>query len=240
MTQEQKEQFIKNEYAKIKGYQYKSNSQILYNLIRLKAKFDMENYSRPLYIDVKCFIKNYIIAADKLDYGYDEVREDKLLDACKGLENSQKLSIYYYIRRLCYERGLEFSKLNSSIVKLEYKIAWKDMNYCKALRLFMGSNLWVLLFAYLIYILIVFVCLHPAIYSWMEVFNIQLKPFAENDTNNYFLNTLGLLTGDSDLAPSIIPIGATGMVMYCIGKLIFFVLVVNFVMKKIEDYITMK
>ena len=64
----------------------------------------------------------------------------------------------------------------------------------------------------------------------MRIYDIELKSFSDNETNNYFLNTLGLLTGESDLSPTIIPVGIVGMAFYCFGKL----------MKKIEDYITLK
>ena len=74
----------------------------------------------------------------------------------------------------------------------------------------------------------------------MRIYDVELKSFSDNETNNYFLNTLGLLTGESSLSPTIIPVGIIGMTFYCLGKLLFFVLVANFIMKKIEDYITLK
>ena len=159
---------------------------------------------------------------------------------CNGLDNNRKLSIYYYIRRICYKRGIEISGLNYRIAMLEYKTAWKNKKYSKSIRMFVSSNIWALLLAYVIYILIVFVCIHPAPFSWMRIYDIELKSFSDNETNNYFLNTLGLLTGESDLSPTIIPVGIVGMTFYCLGKLMFFVLVANFIMKKIEDYITLK
>lgn len=240
MTDEQKELFIKKEYDKIIGEQYKSDCQVLYNLIRMKVSFGLENYSRPLYVDVKHFIINYVKAVDDLDYGYDEIRDEKIFVACKGLDNKRKLSIFYYIRRICYKRGIEISGLDNKISMLEYKNAWKNKERCKSIRLFISSNIWALLLAYVIYLLIVFICIHPAYFNWMGVYDIELKYFSENETNNYFLNTLGLMTGDSDLSPTINPNGFIGMLSYCFGKLMFFVLVANFLMKKIEDYITLK
>lgn len=240
MTEKQIKLRIQEEYDKINGEQCQNDCQILYNLICMKVIFGLENYSRPLYIDVKYFIKNYIKAVDDLDYGYDEIRDEKMFVVCNGLDNNRKLSIYYYIRRICYKRGIEISGLNYRIAMLEYKTAWKNKKYSKSIRLFVSSNIWALLLAYVIYILIVFVCIHPAPFNWMRIYDIELKSFSDNETNNYFLNTLGLLTGESDLSPTIIPVGIVGMTFYCLGKLMFFVLVANFIMKKIEDYITLK
>ena len=102
---------------------------------------------------------------------------------------------------------------------LEYKTAWENKEYSKSIRLFISSNIWALLLAYVIYLLIVFVCIHPAHFDWMGIYDVELKSFSENETNNYFLNTLGLMTGDSDLSPTINPNGFIGMLSYCVHKL---------------------
>ena len=60
MPEEQKKLRIQKEYDKINGEQCQNDCQILYNLIRMKVILGLDNYSRPLYIDVKFFIKNYI------------------------------------------------------------------------------------------------------------------------------------------------------------------------------------
>lgn len=159
MTEEQKKLRIQKEYDKINGEQCQNDCQILYNLIRMKVIFGLDNYSRPLYIDVKFFIKNYIKAVDDLDYGYDEIRDEKMFVVCKGLDNNRKLSIYYYIRRICYKRGIEIAGLNNRIAILEYKTAWENKEYSKSIRLFISSNIWALLLAYVTYLLIVFACI---------------------------------------------------------------------------------
>lgn len=56
MTDEQKKQRIQKEYGKINGERCPNDCQILYNLICMKVCFGLENYSRPLYIDVKSLV----------------------------------------------------------------------------------------------------------------------------------------------------------------------------------------
>ena len=92
------EQYIESQYNQLKAYKYKANSQILYNLIQVKAKMGVPNYKQSLYLDVKKFTEAYIKASDKLDYGYDEILISKLLSSVSVLEGSQQISILYNVR----------------------------------------------------------------------------------------------------------------------------------------------
>lgn len=54
------------------------------------------------------------------------------------------------------------------------------------------------------------------------------------------MNTFGLVSGNEDMTPLILPIGVNGMVVYLIGKLLFYLIIANFVYRKLEEYITLK
>ena len=89
MTANEKKQIIESQYDLLRAYQYKANSQILYNLIQAKSLFELPNYNRSLYLDAKKFVEAYIKAADNLDYGYDEILIDKLKASVKSLKEKQ-------------------------------------------------------------------------------------------------------------------------------------------------------
>lgn len=237
----QKEQFLQSEYGRLKKYQYSNNSQILFNIILAKRKFDMLNYKNSLYIDVKRFVKSYVVAADNLDYGYDEIRLDKIKTACECLlERREQLSVYYTTRRLFYLRGYDCNVISFMISKLECRIAWDEKKYFKSVRLFVGLNFYALIIAYAIYAFIIFMVLQPAPIEIMELFSIELKEYSNNPTVNCLINSLAILTGNDTISPQIIPNGFVGMALYCIGIFIFYVLIVNFIFKKLEDFITLK
>ena len=67
MTANEKIQIIEGQYNQLKAYQYKNNSQILYNLIQVKSIFELPNYKRSLYLDSKKFVESYNNAADNFD-----------------------------------------------------------------------------------------------------------------------------------------------------------------------------
>lgn len=234
------ESFLQNEYNKIERYKYKKNAEILFNIICVKNKFGKSDYYNSMYIDVKKFVLNYINAADKLDYGYDEIKLEKVEKACCGLEKKEKLSVLYTTLRLLYMRGYELDDIQKIITDLKCSIAKEDKKYFLYLRLLLSSNIWWLLFAYLVYVLVVFIILLPAPFSFMEMYNIELKTYSSNSLYNHVMNTLATLTGNDNIAPVITPLGLGGMLNYCLGIILFYLLIVNFVLKKIEDYITLK
>lgn len=240
MDLKQKEQFLQEEYARLKQYKHKKNAQILFNIISAKKKFGMPDYNNTLYLDVKHFVKSYITAVDNLDYGYDEIRLDKINDVCESLGKREQLSIYYTVRRLFHIRGYDIECISSRITTLEWQIAFKEHRYFKCLRLLIGSNVYALILAYLLYAVIIFLIIHPAPIKFMEVFTVELKEYSDSTALNYLLNSLAILTGNDSIRPVISPIGFIGMISYCIGIIIFYVLIANFLFKKIEDFITLK
>ena len=54
------------------------------------------------------------------------------------------------------------------------------------------------------------------------------------------MNTFALLTGNDDISPKVKPIGFGGLAVYIIGEILFYLIIGNFVYRKIEDYITQK
>ena len=61
------------------------------NIIKAKVEFKMRNYHQSLYLDVKLFLRSYILAAENQDFGYDKVRLSKIQDVVELLPKKQKL-----------------------------------------------------------------------------------------------------------------------------------------------------
>lgn len=242
MTANDKKQIIESQYDLLRAYQYKANSQILYNLIQAKSLFELPNYNRSLYLDAKKFVEAYIKAADNLDYGYDEILIDKLKASVKALKEKQQLSILYYARRMMGTRGYDTDDLLCEIRRIERSVAWggdwKQKIY--AICLWLSSRWWALIGSYLIYVVVLSVMLLPAPFEWMQMFAIELKQLNGDRTINHIMNTIGLVSGNEEMTPQILPIGISGMAVYLIGKLLFYLIIANFVYRKLEEYITLK
>lgn len=76
----------------------------------------------------------------------------------------------------------------------------------------------------------------PAPCEQMAFFNVKLKVYSPLSILNYPLNALCLITGNGSIAPSVVPNGISGVIMYFMGVLLWYILVINFLFKKIEKY----
>lgn len=242
MTEDEKKQYIEQQYNLLRAYQYKDNYQILYNLIQAKVEFLLHNYKRSLYLDVKKFVEAYIKAAETQDYGYDEILLDKIKYVVKYLEPQQSVSILHTARRLMYMRGYDVDDLLYEIRSIETNIAWKGNLKQKiySICLWMSVRWWALSLSYLVYLIILNVILLPAPYKWMELFILEYKQYDDSFLWNHVINILALITGNNDLSPQIIPTGMIGMIVYIIGVILFYLIIGNFVLRKLQDYLTLK
>lgn len=241
MTTEEQKARIQQLYDQIHGYQYKSNADILYNIIHAKSKFGLNDFHQSLYLDIKQFVTNYMNAANKADYGYDEILLEKIIKATKCLDDkNQQKAILCSTRRKYQIQGYEIDEITSEINGIDIKIACKERKYFKAFCLFAGSNLWILLISYFCYIIGLALVLLPAPYEWMGIFTIDLKNYSSCGFANHVANTVMLICGSDDAAPTIIPNCALGVVVYVLGILLFYFFFMNFILKKIDDLLTIK
>ena len=119
-------------------------------------------------------------------------------------------------------------------------IAWNNRKIFKWIRIAAGSTWKGLFFTYLFCIGIVVLILLPAPYNWMEQFHLVLKCYSENDIINYFCNAIALINGSETISPTFTPQGSIGLFVYLLIKCTIYVLIGNFVYKKIELYISDK
>lgn len=241
MTQQDKEKVLDDLYNSLQAYKHKHNMNILYEIIHVKSAFCMLDHRQSLYLDVKKFIQSYVFSVAKEDYGYDCILVSKIEEAASHLSDlKMRKSVLQVARRIFSINGYETDDLTSAISKIDLKIALSNHRYLKALCLFLGSNLWTLLFTYLFYILVVGLMLLPAPFEWMSMFNVELKEYSCYPVCNHIINTLALITGNDALSPFLEPKGILGMIVYCLGIVLFYFFFVNFIFKRIEDYISIK
>lgn len=240
MTEEVKKQLIMTQYGELQRYDHKKNFQIYYNLIKMKYKWRLVDLNQSLYLDVKKFVQAYITASDSQDYGYDEINITKITDVCSYLEDEQQLAILYLTRRLFYTRGYDQDIIYSEIVKVDKRVSFANRQYWRWLRLLLSQNFTRLLIVYILYVLLIFIVLLPAPFEWMGCFDVQFKDYCENSILNHVANGLGVLSGSDSISPEITPNCFWGMLLYCIGLVVFYFMFANFILKKIEDYITLK
>ena len=188
---------------------------MLYNIIVTKKDFNIISYHNSLYIDIKKFIYAYIKATQSLDYGYDAINNNKIKEVVSFLTPKEQLSIYHILRTSYTNLGLETNWIHNSLKRVEIS-------------------------SYFIYLLILFLVLHPAPHKCLEIYEVNLHNFSENNFANYIMNTLALVVDNDNFKPQITPLNLRGMIIYVLGGIIFYVLIANFVIRKITDVINIK
>lgn len=239
MTIVEKEKYLDEQYNAL-NIAPTCKHQILYNLVFAKVSFDMSNYQRSLYIDIKKFVELYIEESDNLDYGYDTIQLDKIITISGLLDNKQRKGILYYAKRLLTLYGHDTEEIIERIKAVEISIAFNDRRYIKWMSLKMSSSITALFITLLIYLLIVSAVMLPAPIEDMCLFDIELHEYCNNSFGNYFLNALALLTGNEEISPTIHPNCTLGLLVYLIGTATFYIFIVNYVYRTIERIFTIK
>lgn len=239
MTEEIKE-YIDGQYSLLKRYKHNANKQILYNIIYAKHKYGIDDYKQSLYLDIKKFVQSYITAADNEDYGYDEIQLSKIEEVVKLLEVKQRLSILCLVRRLFVMRGYDTDDLSFIITKTEISASFAAHSWFRGIRIWLGASLLRVTLVYLFYVIVLCLVLLPAPYRWMGLFEVTMNQYCSNFFFNHIANVLGLISGSDDISPTIIPANFVGMVVFSLSKLLFYLIFINYILKKMEEYLTVK
>lgn len=224
------------EYQKLDANKPREYADISYGIIGIKKNNRLvERYKQSLYNDVKHFLINYLQSFETEDYGYDVPNEDKVKEAIDSLPQKECLAMYRFARVLYEERGYDTAFIERKVNQLKTIVAFDEKHYFKFLLQLSSYNVWTLLLSYLVFICIVLIVLLPAPFSWFSILDVNLHEFVQSTPKNYLLNTLAIVSG-SDYGQTIVPTGTRGMLLLITGKIIFYLLIVNFILKKLEDY----
>ena len=117
---------------------------------------------------------------------------------------------------------------------LKMKIAWNENRFLSFLLCLSAHNVWTLIGSYLLFLIVVFVVLLPAPCEWMGVLQVEPHDFSEEPLKNHLMNTIALATG-GDYSPKITPTGLKGLLLVILGNVLFYLLIGNYVVKKLSD-----
>jgi hypothetical protein len=156
-------------------------------------------------------------------------------EAIDSLPPNESLAMYRYARVLYEKHGYETVFIERKVDKLKTLIAFDERHYLKFLLLLSSYNVWTLFLSYMLFVFIVLIVLLPAPYDEFSIIDVNLHEFTQSTLKNYMLNTLAIVSG-SDFGQTVVPTGIRGMLLLIIGKVIFYLLIVNFILKKLEAY----
>lgn len=227
---------IDNYLLEINKCSAREQAERLYAIIGIKGNYEeIKSYKRPLYLDVKAFITQYLKAFETEDYGYDIPNNEKLLKAISTLPDKEQLAMCRFANKSYEDYGYDSAFLDVRMNKLKMQMACDEHRYLLYLLRWSGSNLKTLFASYSIFILVVFIVLLPAPFEWMGILKTIPQDFVTNPLINHLINTLAIVSG-GDFAPEVAPNGLIGMLLIILGKIVFYLLIGNFIVKKITDF----
>lgn len=233
------ENIIESLYNQIntQGINNSNKSEILYNLIFIKAELQND-----VYVDIKNFLRSYIESMEEKKYGYDTLNLSKIKECVNLLSKDQRITMFEYCKKLLIKSDLE---QEWEILKNEY--------YKSKIINITSSNLWFLnplvlikclylksIYSYKYLLLFIFILLVGNYVTllpnnnnlWPSLFSVKYETISDNFYLNH-LSNISLSLFEIDTEFKVIPLNLLGTVCLIIGKVIKVVLIVKFVSDKI-------
>lgn len=225
------------EYSKIEGnaIDLKLQRDVLYNIIDVKRKNNLPDYRQSLYLDIKQYLKADTEIRSNLDYGYDQTDINKIKECIESVSVEKRVPLYSYICNLYKSYGYEYDELEQQKKQSEISLAWQNKNYVRFLLKWTSFNLTRLMIAYVIIIILLGLSMLQAPFEWMAFFTVKMDDFYEQDVINHIANTLSYFCLSDKFGPEIAPTGICGIIVYSIFWLVNFVLVGNYLTRKILE-----
>lgn len=209
------------------------------NLIKLKFEY---NDNRNIYIYIKLLIEKYIEVIKYSDYGYDTFNYIKLEQVLYYISLSQRVSILKYtISRIAnelpdFEKDWFINQKNIAEISLIKQNFKKNPKVFRLIALYAGKNTYYTLISILIVFLIPVIVLLPAPIPQLIWFEISYNNYSDVYFVNHILNLLGFFA-DIDNDFNIEPQNALASFFFIFYKIIFIILIANFLYTKITDKI---
>lgn len=237
MNSDNAKNLIEAEYTKLQGDDQCSESQIYYNLIIAKDKFGCKDFIQSDYLDAK----NYIIALfdeiEHKDFGYDTIPESQLIKVINLFPSEERVPLCKLALRKSSELGLRLNDIDKIYYNSYKSELIKDHKILTFLSLILGHKIWIMLGSYALFLVVISLMLLPAPFEWMEILNSKLVTVSQISFLNYPANALIWLFGINYSPFCITPIGITGVMVYCLGKIFAFLFIGNFLFQKLSSYI---
>lgn len=210
-------------------------------LIELKKKSNTGG-TEELYWLTKELIKYYIQCVSNRKFiGYDTISVNRLMRFVSEFENDKKLALLKFTSRelkaLQYED--ESILIDSQINKYEFIVTWEKHKIKKPFKLLFHlttMSFTSTIISLSIIPILALLLFYPFSFQVIHVFDISYNDISDNQILNHISNCFMLFTGMDGIRVE--PTGLFGTVLLLIGKVLFFVVVFNFLLEKLTTYLT--
>lgn len=233
--------FEKEEKKLLESMSPNEKINIAYNLLAVKKKAKIK---RGCYLHCKILFDSYVEVIKHNDFGYDTINYKKLENAISGLSYREQVSILKYGLSI-FNKELPEHKRDwfvQRINRFEFRAIFHERDIAripKAVFIFASLNIFHLILIIALFLVGIYVILLPAYTESLVWFNFDKIKFSENFYLNHLYNTLCIF-GDLSCKGELVPTNQYGLLLLLIGKVAFFIIIVNFIYRKLIDNISLK
>lgn len=234
--------FINGEWERFNATNsHHEKSEIIFNIINININYypDEDNYK-----SIKLFVNHYFKSINIQNYGYDVCNNDKIVDLINTLSYEKQISLYQYVISKSAEILPEYDRdwilEKKHLAEMNFIFASnKWLNYPKGVLLYLNTSLSKLIISLFVLFIFILIVLLPAPFKFLEIINVDFNIYSNNYLFNHLMNTFVNLF-DLDDNVKVVPLNWKGVLIMMFGKILFWIFVINFIIGKILDRITIK
>lgn len=230
---------IELEYLTIKDtIEYKQKAAS-YNFIIQTKKILGLSTKNEIYVDIKNYIKYYILSTDESAFGYDDVLFDKISYNINLEDPSANLSLYKYTFRILKSNGHDeqAKTCQEQIIETTRQVLKKRndwFSYIHRFYILTTQSRLSIVVSLLSSIIISTLFLLPAVSPSFECLQYDKARYTDSTLINNILNTISLMTGIDDNV-KIHPVNIIGFIITLAGKGVFLLVIANILIKQLKS-----
>lgn len=214
----------------------------LNNIIRIKKSlyFGIE-YEKNVYQDIKKWLIEYINSIDNSSYGYDLFCRKTVKSILSNVSNDKQIILYTFLIRLlkinCHINN-EIIWCETQIKRIELNELWSSpniFNFYKIFFLISSYNIYSLFVSLLLLLVCINILFLPETYIGLKLFTITYENYyTDNFILNHIVNINNYLFNFSNGNFKIESPDLISLLILVSIKLIFYVIIINFIIKEIS------
>ncbi|GAA3557673.1 hypothetical protein [Snuella lapsa] len=218
----------------------------LFNSYQRNLRTNQSYIKYEAFRDMKFIFELYSQIYQFRGYDYYDIPLSKFQALTSEFDCRREKELYEYLVRSLIREGNETKSKEFTVYvnKLEIKCLWLEIITFKCffvnlIKLFLkvsSYNILALILTGITYISILSLIFSAAPFSWMSVLDVEYIKITTNTWLNQFFNVLSFVF-DLDAKPTIKAKNILGVLLLTIEKSIFFVVIINFILKEIMNKI---
>lgn len=232
---------LEHSYSGLEDKLVQQKSEIYYSILQIKKEnIEYKDVFQSIYIDVKCFVINYINSVEQKDFGYDFIDINKIINSIEVEDSANaRFELYSFAIRLL--KSMNHDELVEPLLKrrilsnFDLTISGKGVfNKIKALFIISTYNFFSIFMSLLLISLIGLLLEQDSMINCLGIFEFRYESFSNVKLLNQFLNIVAKPLGLAENF-KIIPLNVFAVILLIIFKCLYLAIVVNFMFSKIKD-----